>query len=250
MGTKASKESSTARSDPFAGLHYAVRAASGVPGESDSRRKLTMKLNAESLVLDDSMTGERVASWPYFRILCWGHTSSTFQFKVMPAMAGPSASLAADTAPGTAASTTRSSEMAVVVFETTRGTEIEHDIMKVVRVLMSRMDAQAVSDTEMACILSMLAADPDAALHSVKQLAATKAFTLRQAAQLVDSFDTVSPFDKIEAGVALFSGLLSEDSFPLLLASFPDHDDQANLCHRLGMELDSSGTLKKIGSHK
>ena len=41
-----------------------------------------LRLEAEALVFVDRETGERYHHYPYYTIMCWGHTSNTFQFRL------------------------------------------------------------------------------------------------------------------------------------------------------------------------
>jgi hypothetical protein len=121
-------------------------------------------------------------------------------------------------------------------------------------------------------------ADEERSLSSIKQIAMTRQFDLKQATEVVRIVADTSPFDKVcfhprhpchvaidvdalvhalalyvtlqlEAAVILYGSLLNKASFPTLLQEFDDPADRDNVCHRLGLVAAPDGTLvpKKKG---
>lgn len=131
------------------------------------------------------------------------------------------------------------------------GSDIEAAVMTAVRSLMAQMDSRGVPDGEFATLLATLNSLADdggelgdaAALDAVRQMALTRAFDARQAAQLVSAIGRISPFEQVEAAVLLYHSLLHKESFGLVLSCFPDPADRDNVAHRLGLSVDDAGRV-------
>jgi len=270
---------------------------------------LSLRIDREALSVVDPDTGGVLRAWPYHRILCWGYTTSTFQWKMFhskdgksPTASGgsgsgsgsggtssggggstapdPAAALSINPPPAAArgrpdpgaaltpggrdsrspdviaamdATTALPSEADAATVETfivltPSGADIEAQVMGAVRRLMSDMAARGVADDEFATLLVTLRSLGDdgaaeLALATVRQMALTRAFDVRQAVQLVDAIGEVSPFDKVEAAVTLYSSVMNKESYPLVLARFDDDGDRDNICHRLGIAVDAAGRI-------
>lgn len=294
-----------------------LRLIAGVPSI------LALRIDREALTVLDPGTGGTLRAWPYHRILCWGYTASTFQWKVFhtkaPRPAGATPPAASGAPPGVSSSSvtaaggggviaalsssaphvgtttgiagggggaggtaaaaaapvgggggkdrSQSPDVIAAVAATTAlppdadaatvetfivltpsGSEIENEVMGAVRRLMSDMAARGVPDDEFATLLVTLRslADEGAAeqaMATVRQMALTRAFDVRQAVQLVEAIGEVSPFDKLEAAVTLYGSVMNKESYPLVLACFDDAVERDNICHRLGIAVDASGRI-------
>ncbi len=84
--------------------------------------------------------------------------------------------------------------------------------------LMRSMESRAVPTEAFESLLNTLV-DLNAAglgercLQAVQQMALQRRFTSKQAVRLLDTLEMISPFDKLEAAVALFDAIMAEDSF-------------------------------------
>jgi hypothetical protein len=55
----------------------------------------------------------------------------------------------------------------------------------------------------------------------------------------------ISPFDQMEAAVIVYGSMLNRESFPLVLACFAEPLDRENICKRLGIVVDASGSIAR-----
>lgn len=222
---------------------------------------MRLRLDEESLaVLDPS--GAIVVAWPYHRVLCWGYTSHSFQWRVCTSMGEADQRAAAEAADAVAADFATSSPTdtpaaalvtgASVVFQvkTNQGKDIEAAFMLAVQRLMAHMTARGVGASEFRDVVAALAALAeegltDHALSALRQLTLGRVFDSRQAALLLNALGAVSPFDRVEAACALYpSALLHPSAFPSLLhEAFDDEVDIENVLHRLGLKVASDGTV-------
>lgn len=142
-------------------------------------------------------------------------------------------------------------QVETLIMLTPCGADIEAVVMGAVRALMAQMDSRGVPDGEFATLLATLNSLADdggelgdaAALDAVRQMALTRAFDARQAAQLVSAIGRISPFEQVEAAVLLYNSLLHKESFGLVLSCFPDPADRDNVAHRLGLSVDDAGRV-------
>lgn len=105
---------------------------------------------------------------------------------------------------------------------------------------MATMEERGISDLEFVTLLSALTAHPDQACAAVRSCAASKRFTAHQAAQLVRSVISVSPFDAVEVAVELYPRLINQGAFQLVLNEFESDADRDNVCHRLKLTTDGA----------
>ena len=240
----------------------------------------TLTVTTEALALyDPEQDGRLVRAFPFHKIACWGFTEGTFRWRAMLDEADPEFSAsggaggggasaqpaaAAEAAGGGAAASafsslpalpTTSASSASFTVLTSEGERVEAVLMESVLRLMSAMEARGVPDLQFAQLtrtLEALAEEglADRCLAAVRQMALGRAFSTRQAVSLVHTFGAISPFEKLEAAVALHAGgalLNRDDAFVLILREcFDDQADRDNAAHRCGLRITESGGLERL----
>jgi hypothetical protein len=266
---------------------------------------LTLRIGREALYLCDPGTGQVMACFPYHRILCWGYTSATFQWKTFrdeaPAEIGDTteertpdnvAEAGENKSPDGAASvksvlssrsgeggtetksegslrsdskgeegrkavqarpkSSRDENVDTYVVETSAGVTIEGIVMNAVKALMTGMETCGVEEREFAAVMATVESLADesgiegsgeTAIQLIKSIAAVHRFDIRQAVSLLSAVCRLSPFDGLEAAIVLYGALINRDSFPMLLQTFEDETDRENICHRLGIKVDDTGSI-------
>jgi len=197
-------------------------------------------LDNEAITIFDDNTGVQIHQALYFKIVCWGYSSTTFHWRAFTDDDDENRS---------------DEKLQSFTVNTSEGVAIERHVMSSVKTLMGRMDSTGVkpaSFQEMLKTLTSLGSDglTDHALEVVKQMAMGRKFDARQATQLINALGEISPFDKVEASCALYpDSLLHPSTFPsLLIDCFEDRLDRENICHRLGIILQMDGTIEVKGA--
>jgi hypothetical protein len=221
---------------------------------------LTLRLDEETLSLMDPSDAV-VISWPYHRILCWGYTTTVFQWRVCASAEALDAVSASAAAEQTAAEfaggveakgapSAAASQSVTFQVHTTVGRQIEAALMASVQKLMDHMTARGVGGDEFRDILSALTALSEEgltehALTVLRQMTLGRAFDSRQAVVLLDTLGAISPFDRVEAACTLYpAALLHPSAFPTLLQdAFTDAQDIENVLHRLGITVGFDGSV-------
>lgn len=126
-------------------------------------------------LLTISNAQERLAAFPYHKILCWGHNFQSFQFRYY----------------------TKDDELRLASVGTQEGEEMEKALLERVQSLMLRMGSVGITDDEFSEIKSVIREDPDEALRSIKQVSLSRLFDVKQAVEVVRLMEEVSPFDKV-----------------------------------------------------
>eukprot|EP01138_Halocafeteria_seosinensis_P008782 gb/GECG01008976.1/.p1 GENE.gb/GECG01008976.1/~~gb/GECG01008976.1/.p1 ORF type:complete len:229 (+),score=39.90 gb/GECG01008976.1/:1-687(+) len=177
----------------------------------DKNAVVVLRLEPEALVLYSPETKERLTAFPYHRVLCWGHSQHSFQFRYY----------------------TKDDELRLASVGTQEGNQIEAALMERVQGLMTKMESVGITDDEFSEVKSVIREDPDEALRSIKQVSLSRLFDARQAVEVVRLMGEVSPFDKVEAAVVLADALLNSESFTQILDEFEVKEDQENVKHRV-----------------
>ena len=235
----------------------------------------TLTVTTEALALyDPEQDGRLVRAFPFHKIACWGFTEGTFRWRAMLDEADPEfggsggasaqpAAAAEAAGAGAAASAfsslpalpSTSASSASFTVLTSEGERVEAVLMESVLRLMSAMEARGVPDLQFAQLtrtLEALAEEglADRCLAAVRQMALGRAFSTRQAVSLVHTIGAISPFEKLEAAVALHAGgalLNRDDAFVLILREcFDDQADRDNAAHRCGLRITESGGLERL----
>jgi hypothetical protein len=198
---------------------YRVRHSS--LSELRSPEQFILRLEPEAVVftMEDS-TGEREAfqHFPYYVIMCWGHSTTSFQFRLFR----------------------QGSQVKTIVVNTKQGLNIEKEIMVVVRRLMDRMEKHGTSKEEFAEFLKILETlaeqdDGPETVQKVLQFCQVHSLTINQAKSIMKRAHVPDLFDRVEVAAALKTALINPDSFQMVLHMFDNYDDRLNLCHRLGL---------------
>jgi hypothetical protein len=207
-------------------------------------------------------------SWPFHRILCWGYSATSFQWRAYASAEDEAVHGGADAAAAAAALTAHelsragetqapSSAMgedarAVCAYSvsTTEGSALEAALMARINALIGSMNARGVPPKDFAALLRTLNSLNDEglteqALSAVRQMSLGRCFDARQAVALVNCLGTMSPFERIDGLCALWpKSLLHPASLPtILLDCFDDDGDRENVCHRLGVGVSPAGDL-------
>ena len=233
----------------------------------------TLTVTREALALSDPESGRLCRAFPFHKIACWGFTEATFRWRAMldeadPEFAAAAAVAAAASGDGAGAGpaaaadgalpalpSSASASSASFTVMTLEGARVEAVLMESVLRLMSQMEARGVPDSQFSQLtrsLEALAEEglADRCLAAVRQMALGRAFSTRQAVSLVHTIGSISPFEKLEAAVALHAGgaLLNRDEAFLLILQecFEDPEDRANAAHRLGLRITAAGALERI----
>jgi len=100
---------------------------------ASSSYEVGLRISYESLDILDKETSKPYVQFPYQVILCWGCSSTVFQYKVFPSALDP---------------TTKERDAVCIVVQTSQGKQIESLIMSTVKVLMADMEKTAVSNSD------------------------------------------------------------------------------------------------------
>lgn len=176
--------------------------------------KLTLRLEPEALTLQPA--GDTKIFYPYFIILAWGHSRTTFQFRLFQ----------------------EGSKMITVVLETTDGHIIEKKILDVVHHLMEEMKGAATKEQFKSFFELLKEGDSDdgGMLVHLQQFCELHRLTINQVLDLLRLFS--EPFEKLEAACTLHGCLLTKESVQMLVHEFDLYDDRLNICHRLKLDPD------------
>ena len=180
-----------------------------------------LRLEPEAVVFahaGDGPNREAFQHFPYYVIMCWGHSRVSFQFRLFR----------------------QGSQVKTIVVSTKHGKQIETEIMVVVRRLMAKMHKHGTSKQEFAAfveVLSELASEEDSAetVSKVLQFCQAHALTISQAKSIMKRAYAPDAFDRIEIASAIKTSLINPDSFQMVLHTFDNVDDRLNLCHRLNL---------------
>ncbi len=201
---------------------YLVRRSAS--SELDCPAEFYLRLEPEAVVFShagDPSNRDAFQHFPYYVIMCWGHSRSSFQFRLFR----------------------QGSQVKTIVVATRRGKEIETEIMIVVRRLMAKMEKHGTSKGEFAAfaeVLGQLAQEEDSTetVSKVQQFCQAHALTISQAKSIMKRAFAPDAFDRIEIASAIKPALINPDSFQMVLHLFQNVDDRLNLCHRLGLPTD------------
>jgi hypothetical protein len=180
-----------------------------------------VRLEPEAVVfqLEDS-TGQREAfqHFPYYVIMCWGHSRTSFQFRLFR----------------------QGSQVKTIVVNTRQGLQMEKEIMVVVRGLMAKMEKHGTSKEEFAEFIKILGSlseqeDSTETVQKILQFCQVHSLTINQAKSIMKRAYAPDQFDRIELASAIKPALINPDSFQMVLHTFDNYDDRLNLCHRLGL---------------
>ena len=180
--------------------------------------------------MQEDSTGQREAfqHFPYYVIMCWGHSSTSFQFRLFR----------------------QGSQVKTIVVRTRQGVAIEKQIMIVVRGLMAKMEKHGTSKEEFAEFINILATlheqeESQDTVQKVLQFCQVHSLTINQAKSIMKRAYVPDPFDRIELASAIKPALINQDSFQMVLHTFENYNDRLNLCHRLKLspEMASSETV-------
>ena len=178
-----------------------------------------LRLEPEAVVfLQEDSTGKREAfqHFPYYVIMCWGHSKTSFQFRLFR----------------------QGSQVKTIVVKTRQGLTIEKQIMVVVRGLMAKMEKHGTSKEEFEEFLKILnvLADKEEGQETVQkvlQFCQVHSLTINQAKSIMKRAHALDAFDRIDLASAIKPALINPDSFQMVLHTFDNYDDRLNLCHRL-----------------
>lgn len=152
-----------------------------------------------------------LATWPFHKIICWGYTAYTFQWKAHTAVMLDEYDVPSDI--DTSAELSRSGEIDyeldrdIVTFsvstELNLGESINNVLMDTVQDLMSTMDAQGVPPNVFSSMINTLFTlhedgFGEHALVAFKQMSLGRAFDSKQATELINMLGEISPFEKVE----------------------------------------------------
>jgi len=193
--------------------------------------KFILRLEPEAVVfMQEDSTGQREAfqHFPYYVIMCWGHSLTSFQFRLFR----------------------QGSQVKTIVVRTRQGVAIEKQIMIVVRGLMAKMEKHGTSKEEFAEFIKILATlseqeESQDTVQKVSQFCQVHSLTINQAKSIMKRAYVPDPFDRIELASAIKPALINQDSFQMVLHTFENYNDRLNLCHRLKLspEMASSETV-------
>ena len=114
---------------------YLVRYSNA--SELECPAEFYLRLEPEAVVFShagDPSNRDAFQHFPYYVIMCWGHSRSTFQFRLFR----------------------QGSQVKTIVVSTRHGKEIETEIMIVVRRLMAKMEKHGTSKQEFAAFAEVL----------------------------------------------------------------------------------------------
>ena len=177
------------------------------------------RLEPESVAFAYLETREQFRHYPYYTIMCWGHTANTFQFRLYQ--------------PG--------SKVEAVSVSTKEGGKIENVILQVVKKLMSKMKSEGTSKEEFEQMLDILKkeeGDGDVCVDLVKKFFETHSLTINQTRDIMETIKFPCSFDKIAVAAASYNSLINKDTFSMILHLFDDYNDRLNLCHMLKLPED------------
>ncbi len=191
-----------------------------------------LRLAHESLdLLDDNY--KPLVQFPYQTIVSWGFTPYIFRFSIQnPAKDKPLHANALDS----------------ICLRTEQAPIIDKMIMKTVLKLMADMKSMStVSKSELDVFKgSLLVTEPtsdtnnsfDGELRedwfiSVTQFCVTRCFLAKQAMELVQFIAPKAPFESMDLAEMLYTRVLNQEAFQLVVNVFQEPAERENLAHRL-----------------
>ena len=161
-----------------------------------------------------------IIQFPYQNIICWGHSHTHFQFRVV-----------------NNEKTCASDADFNVVLKTSLGREIEKVTMDTVLILMKAMkEAFVTTKDEFSSLTRELFSGGSLKVdfqHTLEQFSANRSFTAKQALDLMTLVSPHAPFERIDTAIFLFSKIINKDSYQLIVNSFEHRDERDNLLARL-----------------
>ena len=179
-----------------------------------------LRLESEAVVFVDKESGERYHHYPYYTIMCWGHTTNTFQFRLYQ--------------PGT--------KVEPIAVKTKQGSEIERVILSVVKKLMRKMKQHGTSKEEFEQFMEVITkseecvADPEVAIDRVQKFMEGHSITVNQARDIMEQIPFPSSFEKILVAEKAYASMINKDAFQMIIHCFDDYHDRLNLCHKLKLD--------------
>ena len=177
-----------------------------------------LKISRESLDILSSEQSIPLLQFPYQNILCWGSSSTVFQFTVVVS----------------------NNNNIKVVMKTQYGKQIEDTTMSTVLDLMSAMEKEAISKDQFHSLLTFIYDKDndtliDTWMHSIETCSMTRLFLAKQAMELMILISPHAPFEKFDLACLLYERILNKDSFQLVINTFDNIIDRENLIHRLNL---------------
>ena len=179
---------------------------------------IILKISRESLDILSSDTSIPLLQFPYQNILCWGSSSSIFQFTVV----------------------INNNNNLKVIMRTQYGKQIEDTTMSTVLTLMTLMDKEAITKEQFQSLLLLIYDKDndiliDTWMHSIETCSITRSFLAKQAMELMILISPHAPFEKFDLACLLYNRILNKDSFQLVINTFDNIIDRENLIHRLNL---------------
>ena len=179
---------------------------------------IILKISRESLDILSSDTSIPLLQFPYQNILCWGSSSSIFQFTVV----------------------INNNNNLKVIMKTQYGKQIEDTTMSTVLTLMTLMDKEAITKEQFQSLLLLIYDKDndiliDTWMHSIETCSITRSFLAKQAMELMILISPHAPFEKFDLACLLYNRILNKDSFQLVINTFDNIIDRENLIHRLNL---------------
>jgi len=179
---------------------------------------IILKVSRESLDILSSDTSIPLLQFPYQNILCWGSSSSIFQFTVV----------------------INNNNNLKIIMKTQYGKQIEDTTMSTVLNLMTLMDKEAITKEQFQSLLLLIYDKDndilqDTWMHSIETCSITRSFLAKQAMELMILISPHAPFEKFDLACLLYNRILNKDSFQLVINTFDDIIDRENLIHRLNL---------------
>ena len=179
---------------------------------------IILKISRESLDILSSETSIPLLQFPYQNILCWGSSSSIFQFTVV----------------------INNNNNLKVIMRTQYGKQIEDTTMSTVLTLMTLMEKEAITKEQFQSLLLLIYDKDndiliDTWMHSIETCSITRSFLAKQAMELMILISPHAPFEKFDLACLLYNRILNKDSFQLVINTFDNIIDRENLIHRLNL---------------
>lgn len=195
----------------------AAREFTAVPGLNlDSYSSLKkIRLDPEALTLLDE-SGDMIALFRYPKIMCWGHSPSTFQFRVLH----------------------DDGKLLTYATGTSHGSVICDELLSAVKALMSQMESHKATVAGFEGLIDSV--KETESISPIAQFTAMHKLTADQAVELMSVVGELCPFEKMEVACTLYDALINRDSFQQVVNCFPVEVDRENLLHRLGISGDGS----------
>jgi hypothetical protein len=193
--------------------------------------KFKLKVSYESLdFVKFENESHPLLQFPFQNIICWGSSSSNFQFKIFDLEKSQEE---------------KKDSGILISLKTSQGKVIEDATMSTVQKLMIDINQRAISKTEFPTLISNLFDEQGVLkenwLSVLQQFTSTgRLFLAKQGMEVLMRVGSQAPFEKFDLACFIYDRMINKNSVQLLVNTFDDAQERDNLIHRLKLDKNSS----------